>query len=111
MKGESISHIKIKHGDYVHDLKKSKKLFVFADKTSKIYQIETYKYKKLTTDAIMPTNNKILDKIRNKFNADGKKILENKEVVNRLLANGKNSCFIILKDQKPHFLTIPKFAD
>ena len=91
MKEESISHIKIKHGDYVHALKKSKKLFVFADKTSKIYQIETYKYKKLTTDAIMPTNKKILDKIRNKVNADGKKILENKEVVNRLFANGKKA--------------------
>ena len=29
--------IKIKHGDYIHALKKSKKLFYVADKTSNIY--------------------------------------------------------------------------
>ena len=36
--------MKIKHGDYLHAFKKSKKFFVFADKTSNIYQIETDKY-------------------------------------------------------------------
>ena len=54
---------------------------------------------------------KILDKIRNKVNADGKKIIENKEIVNRLFVNGRNSCFITLKEQKPHFLNNPKFAN
>ena len=39
------------HGDYLPALKKSRKLFVLADKTSTIYQIEADKYKKLTTDA------------------------------------------------------------
>ena len=32
--------------------RKSKKIFVFADKTSNIYQTEKDKYNKLTTDAI-----------------------------------------------------------
>ena len=40
------------------------------------------------------TYKKIPDKISNKVNADGKKIVENKEVVNRLFVNGRNSCFI-----------------
>ena len=88
--------IKIKHGDYIHALKKFKKLFVFAYKTSKLYQIETDKYNKLTTDATTSTYKKIPDKISNKVNADGKKIVENKEVVNRLFVNGRNSCFIPL---------------
>ena len=47
-------------------------------------------------------------KISNKVNADGKKIIENKEIVNRLFVNGRNSCFITLKDHKPHFLNNPK---
>ena len=51
---------------------------------------------------------KITDKISNKVNADGKKIVENKEVVNRLFLNGRNSCFITLKDHKPQFLNNPK---
>ena len=87
---------------------KWKKLFVFTDKTSNIYQIETDKYNKLTTDAITSTHKKISDKINNKVNADGKKIVENKEVVNQLFVNGRNSCFITLKDHKWHFLNNPK---
>ena len=54
------------------------------------------------------TYKKIPDKISNKVNADGKKIVENKEVVNRMFVNGRNSCFITLKDHKRHFLNNPK---
>ena len=72
------------------------KLLVFAVKTSSIYQIETDKYNVNVQN--------IPDKISNKVNADGKKIVENKEVVNRLFVNGRNSCFITLKDHKRHFL-------
>ena len=91
-----------------HALKKSKKLFDFADKISNIYQIEKDNYNKSTTDAITSTDKKIPNKISNKVNADGKKIIENKEIVNRLFVNGRNSCFITLKDHKPHFLNNPK---
>ena len=89
-------------------MKKSKKIFVFADKTSNIYHIEKDEYSKLTTDAITSTYKKVSDKISNKVNADGKKIIENQEVVNRMFANGSNSCFITLKDRKPNFLKNPK---
>ena len=88
--------MKIKYGDYLHALKKSKKIFIFAGKTSNACQIETDKYSKLTTDATVSTYEKIPDKISNKFNADGKKIVESKEVVNRLFVTGRNSCFITL---------------
>ena len=47
------------------------------------------------------------DKISNKVNADGKKVIENKEVINWLFANGRNSCFITLKDHKPNILYKP----
>ena len=59
----------------------------------------------------MSMDEKILDKISNKVNADGKKIVENKEIVNRLFVNGRNSCFITLKDHKPHFLNNPRFTN
>ena len=51
---------------------------------------------------------KIPNKISNKVNADGKIIIENKEVVNRVFANGSNSCLIALKDHKSNFLNNPK---
>ena len=56
-------------------IKNSKKIFVFADKTSNIYQIEKDEYNKLTTDAIASAYKKVSDKISNKVNTDGKKII------------------------------------
>ena len=70
--------------------------------------MEKDKYNKLTTNAIMSTNKKIPDKISNKVNADGNKIIEKKEVDNQLFVNCRNSCFITLKDHKPHFLKSSK---
>ena len=77
-------------------------------KIANIYQIATDKYNKLTTNAITLTYKKIPDKISNKVNADGKKIVDNKEVTNRLFVNGRKSCFITLKDHGTHFLNNPK---
>ena len=66
-------------------MKKWDKLFIFIDKTSNIYQIKKHKYNKLTTDAIISTYKKISDEITNKCRlADGKKVIENKEVVHQL---------------------------
>ena len=58
----------------------------------------------------MSTYKKILNKISKEFNADGKKIVENTEVVNRLFVNARDSCFITLKDLEPHFLNTPKIS-
>ena len=71
----------------IKTIKKSKNIFVFADKTWNIYQIEKDEYKKLTTDAITSTYKKVHDKITNKVNADGKKKIENDEAVNQTLVS------------------------
>ena len=71
-------------------------------------QIKDQIYTKSRQINTTSTYKKIPDKISNKVNADGKKIVENKEVVNRLFVNGRNSCFITLKDHKRHFLNNPK---
>ena len=89
-------------------IKKSKKFFVFADKASNIYKIKRDEYNKLNTDTITLTYKKISDKIISKVNADGKKILENKEVVNQMLVNDGNSCFMTLKDHKSNFFKQPQ---
>ena len=89
-------------------LKRSKKPLVSADKTLNIYQIEKDEYSKLTINAIMSNYKKIRDKISSKVYTDGKKIIENKEVVNRMFVNGSNYCFITLKYHKLNFLSNPK---
>ena len=66
----------------IKPMKKSKNLFAFVDKTSNIYQIRNGKYNKSTTDATTSMCKKIPDKISNETSSDGKKRIENKEVVN-----------------------------
>ena len=82
-------------------LSRSQKSSSFLKKKHQIYT----KSRQTNTTS---TYKKIPHKISNKVNAGGKKIVENKEVVNRLFVNGRNSCFIMVKDLKPHFLNNPK---
>ena len=77
---------------------------VFADKTSNIYKLDADEYKKLTTAAVTSTYKKVPDKISDKINTEGKRIMENKTALNRMFINGKNNCFITLKDHKANFL-------
>ena len=71
-------------------------------------QIKHQAYTKSRQTNTMSTQKKISDKISNKINANGKEIVESKEVVNLLLVNGRNSYFITLKDHKRHFLNNSK---
>ena len=89
-------------------IKRSNKVLVFADKTSNIYKLDTDEYKKLTTEAITSTYKKVPDKISDKINTEGKRIMENKTALNRMFINGKNNRFITLKDHKANFLSNPK---
>ena len=89
-------------------IKRSNKVLIFADKTSNIYKLDTDEYRKLTTEVVTSTYKKVPDKINEKINTEGKRITENKTALNRIFINGKNNCFITLKDHKEHFLNNPK---
>ena len=73
----------------------------FADKTSNLYKLKKEQYQKMLNDSITTTYKKASDNIHNKINTDGKKLMKDKDVLNRMLTNGKNECFITLKDHKP----------
>ena len=92
----------------IREIKRSNKVLVFADKTSNIYKLDTDEYKKLRTEAITSTYKKVPDKINDKINTEGKRIMKNKTALNRMFINGKNNCFITLKDHKTNFLNNPK---
>ena len=62
----------------------------------------------MLNDSITTTYKKASDNIHNKINTDGKKLMKDKDVLNRMLTNGKNECFITLKDHKPNFKNNPK---
>ena len=50
--------------------------------------------------SITTTYKKVSDNIHNKINTDGKKLMVDKGILNRMLTNGKNECFVTLKDHK-----------
>ena len=76
---------------------------VFADKTSNIYKLNTDEYKNLTIEAVTSTYKKVSDEINNKVNTEGERTTENKIALDRIFINGKNNCFITLKDHKETF--------
>ena len=49
----------------------------------------------------------ISKKAQDQINSEGKNILKNKEVIKRMFVNGKQNCFITLKDHKPNFQNNP----
>ena len=63
---------------------------------------------KMLNDSITATYKKASGNIHNKINTDGKKLMKDKDILNRMLTNGKNECFITLKDHKPNFKNNPK---
>ena len=58
-------------------------------------------------NAITSKYKKTSDNIKKQINIDGKKILRNREVLNRLEINGENNSFITLKDHKENFNNNP----
>ena len=60
--------------------------------------------KKLKAEATTSTYKKVPDETNNKINTKGKRIMENKNTLNSMFINGKNNCFITLKDHKANFL-------
>ena len=62
----------------------------------------------MLNDSTTATFKKTSDNIHNQINTDGKKPMKDKDVLNRMLTNGKNECFITLKDHKPNFNNNPK---
>ena len=62
----------------------------------------------MLNDSIITTYKKASDNIHNKINTDGKKLMKDKDILNRMLRNGQNECFITLKDHKSIFQNNPK---
>ena len=77
-------------------------------KTLNLYKLKKEQYKKILNYTITTTYKKASDDIHTKINTDGKKVMKDKNIVNRMLTNGKNKCFITLTDHKPNFKNNPK---
>ena len=61
----------------------------------------------MINNSITSKYKKASNNIKKKMNIDGKQILKNREVLNRLEINGENNSFITLKDYQENFSNNP----
>ena len=104
--------VKNKFLDQLHkdipSIKKSKNVFIFADKTRNIYETDKNIYSKLLTNNISKTCKKTKHNIYNKINKEAKTIANNYGLSERVDCLAKSNAFISLEDYKPNFSSNPK---
>ena len=84
-------------------IKSSDKTVTFADKTTNLYRLTKAEYDHMINNPITSKYKKASNNIKKQINIDGKKILKNREVLNRLEINGEKNSFITLKDHRENF--------
>ena len=87
----------------IKGIKSSRKTLTPADKTSHFYKITKEKYEQLLHNSITKTYKKANSNVTKTINEQGKKIANKKNILDRIQVNGKEECFITLKDHKPNF--------
>ena len=91
----------------IRTIKNTKTTLTFADKASNVYKVTKEQYEKLLNNAITTPYKKVSKRTQDQINNQGRNILKNKEVIKRMFVNGKQKCFISLKDHKPNVQNNP----
>ena len=86
----------------------SKNIFVFADKTRNIYEMDAPAYNKLLTENVTKTYKHAHDNIKNEINQELKTITDDLKISNRIDPMNETPAFISLKDHKQDFENHPK---
>ena len=87
----------------IREIKSSNSTLTPADKTSNMYRLPKERYKQILENAVTKSYKKTTTDKFNKINKEGKVFSENANISDRMNINGKNQCFITLKDHKPNF--------
>ena len=83
----------------IDHIKKSNKIFVFADKSRNIYEVEQEEYKKLLKENLKKSN---LTRVYN-INKNAKKITEKLPISDRIEKMQETKAYITIKDHKESF--------
>ena len=91
----------------IEKVKRSNNVFVFADKTSNIYELSKDTYNKLLNENITKTYKKAPAKLENAVNSEANSIAEKLELADRVESLAKSPAYITLKDHKKNFRSAP----
>ena len=99
----------IELGKTVREIKKSKEVFLMADKTTNIYKVKPELYQKLLTETITKDYKHTPSETVNNINREAKGIAEKLKLEDRIEQYTEGKAFITLKDHKDNFMNNPKF--
>ena len=92
----------------IQSIKLSNKMFVAADKTTNIYEMDVDNYRKLLRDNITSTYKKADKSLTKKINQEAKHIAEKLKLDNRIECLAEKNSYITLKDHKDNFYNNPQ---
>ena len=84
-------------------MKRSKSIFVPADKTTNIYKLQPAEYNKLLNDSITSSYEKSTDSTKAAIDKEAKQIAERLNIADRAETFAKRDAYITLKDHKENF--------
>ena len=94
------SHFQMRLKDDINTTYNTDTTLTFADKTFNLYKLKKEQYKKMLNDSLTTTYK--CDNIHNKINTNGKKLMKDEDMLNRMLRNGKNFFFFFFKFFNQH---------
>ena len=92
----------------IKEIKNSKNLFIKADKTRNVYEVEPVTYDKLLKENITQKYKKDIDNSLPAINKEAYEIASNLNIAERVEQIAKCEAFITLKDHKPNFSSAPQ---
>ena len=92
-------------GKDITSIKKSKNVFIFADKIRNIYETDNNTYSKLLTDNISKTYKNTEHNIYNKINKEAKIFANSYGASERVVCLAISNAFVSLKGHQPNFIS------
>ena len=92
----------------IESIKKSKNVYVFADKTNNIYETDIKNSNKLLIDNMSKTYKKSDRKVFNTINQEAKKLAIRHDIAERIDRFPMSNAFVTLKDHKENFQSNPQ---
>ena len=91
----------------ITEIKNSRNIYVFADKTNNVYKMPTSEHNKLLKENVTKTYKKALENIQKSINLEAKSIATNLKLSDRIEKLAEAPAYITLKDHKQNFRSKP----
>ena len=87
----------------INEIKNSRNIFVFADKTNNVYRMSTSEHNELLKENVTKTYKKAPEKLQKSINLEAKSIATNLKLSDRIEKLAEAPAYITLKDHKENF--------